>query len=41
MYTLEVVNSVANFIRYIAYEESQSNRDVISVICSLFPKAVF
>ena len=41
MYTLEGVNSVANFIS--AYEESQYTETAIfiSVVCSLFPKAIF
>ena len=41
MYTLEGVSSVANFIT--AYEESQQTRDsrFLSVMCSLFPKAIF
>ena len=42
MYTLEGVSSVTNFIT--AYEESQYNRDsdlFLSVVCSLFPKAIF
>ena len=34
MYTLEGVNSVANFIT--AYEESQYNRDFYFLICSMF-----
>ena len=38
MYTLEGVNSVANFIT--ANEESQYNQDshFLSVMCSLFPR---
>ena len=34
MYTLEGVNSVANFIT--AYEESQLNRDSHFLICGVF-----
>ena len=37
MYTLEGVSSVANFIT--AYKESQCI--FLSVVCSLFPKAIF
>ena len=41
MYTLEGISSVANFIT--AYEESQEIQDshLLSVMCSLFPKAAF
>ena len=42
MYTLEGVSSVANFIT--AYEESQKKNGTpvfLSVVCSLFPKAIF
>ena len=41
MYTLEGVSNVANFIT--AYEESQENRgsNFLSVMCSVFPKAIF
>ena len=40
MYTLEGVSSVANFIT--AYEESHKTETPIflSVVCSLFPKAI-
>ena len=41
MHTLEGVSSIANIIT--TYEESQQNRGshCLTVMCSLFPKAIF
>ena len=39
MYTLEGVSSVANFIT--AYINKTETPIFISVVCSLFPKAIF